>query len=409
GLATLPHVGVVAGSDDTEQLERLLTRLADEVKRRRRTMSERGAATVAELGADAPPALVLLVDDWSGVIEGDGAAQTSFHELLSGGATSAGLTVCLAGDERLLRGRVLNRIDHRFSLRLNSPADATALGLGVRNLPDGLPDGWLLAAADGTEVQVPLLAADTEGTAQATALRELGAALRARFGDPDGPRAPMRLQPLPTRIGLGAATALPRSHNGDVLLGVTGDRHVGVWAALGDATGHLLVAGPNRSGRSTALASVAASGAQAGHDVVLVAPRTGEPHRRAEALGARLTTPDELAEVLSAARPGLVVIDDADLTRFDDDVVLALTGQGGPPLAVAALIDSFGFGARGLVDAAKKAAGPVVLLSPPNHLLAEYVGIRIDRGAAFSGPPGRAFVSVGGELLLCQVPDLTVD
>ena len=405
GLAVLPHVGVVAGTEDTKLVERLLSRLTDEVRLRRGAMSIRGAATSAELGWDAPPALVLLVDGWQDAFEGDGAGPTMFRELLPG-AASAGLTVCIASDERMLRTGTLSGLEHRFSLRLNSPADATLLGLSAHNLPDRLPGGRLIAASDGTEVQVPLLAADTSGTAQLAVLREIGAEQRRHF-DQDSPRAPLRLQPLPIRMGFKEALELPRSGDGNILVGVTGDRHVGVYMRLGETSGHLVVAGPNRSGRSTALATVASSAARSGLTTVLVSPRMSEPVRAVTEYGVQIVTPMDVAAVLGGGKPDLVVIDDADLVHFDDQIVTALTGRNAPPLAVGGLIDAFGFGARGIMAAARRTPGASVLLSPPNHLAASNVGVSIDRGDGFTGPPGRAYVSIDGNVALCQVPDIT--
>lgn len=407
GLTALPHVGVLADEDDPERLERLLVRLVEEVRARRRLLAERGAAAVEELGAAAPPSIVLLVDGWYGVVEGDGPAQAALQELLTGAATAAGVTVCLAGDERLLRGRVLNRFGHRLCLRLNNPSDGTALGLSPRRLPDGLAPGRALWADDGSEVQLPLLAADTAGAAQNAALAALGAQLRAAHGDPPDDRAPLRLDPLPFRIGTAAAAALPATGTGEVVLAVAGDRLSRVRTRLGDDAGHVLVAGPARSGRSTAVAAIAASAAGAGSRVVLVAPRRGEPHAAAERAGVSVVAPAELAAVLDAGGVDVVAVDDADVAAPDDAVVARLTAPGGPALVVAAQLDKFGFGARGLLAAAKKNAGPVVLLSPPNHLDAGNVNVPLERGMGFAGPPGRAYVQVGGQLLLGQVPDPT--
>lgn len=407
GLAALPHVGVVADDDDPERLERLLTRLSAEVRRRRQLLAAHGASTTAELGASAPPAIVLLVDDWSGVLETDGVGPAALQELLSGGASAAGVTVCVTGDERLMRGRLLNRLDHRLCLRLNDPSQATALGLSVRNLPDGLPPGRGLWAESGSEVQVPLLAPEPNGPAQAAALRALAAAVRDGLGDPAGDNAPMRLDPLPSRIGWAAASALPELTPGDVLVGVAGDRLSAVRVPLGTATGPVLVAGPPRSGRSTTAASIALDAARAGRRTLLVAPRPGDAHRAAEAHGAVLVAPADLAAALDGEPPDVVVVDDADTAGLDDAVVARLTGAGGPALVVGALLDAFGFGSRGLVQEVKRNPGPVVLLCPPNHLGAENVAVKIERGAGFAGPAGRAVISVYGQQLLGQVPDPT--
>ena len=200
-----------------------------------------------------------------------------------GGGVPVGVIVCVAGDERLFRGRLLNRLDHRLCLRLNNPADAIGLGFTPRNLPDGLPPGRGLWAADGCEVQVPVLTAEPGGPRQAAALAELGARLRTVHGDPVGDDAPLRLDALPSRIGAAAAgrlpVSIPEKVPSGVLVGVSGDRLSSVYAPLGQGAGVLLVAGPPRSGRSTTTATIAADAAARGRSVVLVAPRPGGPAR----------------------------------------------------------------------------------------------------------------------------------
>lgn len=401
GLVALPHTGVVVDPEDAERLERLLTRLLGLVRDRRRRMAEHGASTVGEL-PEALPQVVLLVDGWSGLADAaDSAGAVALQELLGGGSAAAGVTVVLAGDERLLKGRVLGRVDHRLCLRLNTPSDATLLGLDVRHLPAGLPPGRALWADDGSEVQLPLLVADPAGPAQAAALADLGRRLQERHLSVDPAGAPLRLDPLPVRIGLADAVALgPPPPVRSLLLGVSGDRLAPVWADL-DGPGHVVVAGPSRSGRSTALAALAVAAARSGLRVAVAAPRLGPAHRVAVEAGALLCAPTDLpldADVL--------VVDDADLVVWDDALVDLLVS--GPRLVVGGLLDGFGFGATGLVKAVRRAIGPVVLLSPPSHLAADGVGVKIDRGAAFTGPPGRAYLSVDGEVRLGQVVDPTL-
>ncbi|MCE3552386.1 FHA domain-containing protein [Pseudonocardia sp. RS11V-5] len=398
-LAALPNVGVVADDDDPERTERLLVRLTDEVRRRRRLLAEHGAASVAEL-TDPPPAIVLLVDDWHGVVDGDGPAQAALQELLGSGSAAAGVTVCLAGDERLLRGRLLTRLDHRLCLRLNNPADATALGLGPRNLPDGLPAGRALWADDGCEVQIPLLGAERSGPAQVQALRTIAATARARHGEPAVERAPMRLDALPLRIGPAAAEPLPTARSGHVLAGVSGDRLSRIELPLAPGA-PVLVAGPPRSGRSTAIVQLATDAARRGLDVALVAGRPSEIHEQAIRAGVRVVAPPDVAGA------DLVAVDDAELLTVDDEFVAALSAR--PGLIVGATLDAFGFGARGLVQAARRRPGGVVLLCPPNNLAAENVGVKIERGSGFTGPPGRALFALGGELILGHVIDPAAD
>jgi DNA segregation ATPase FtsK/SpoIIIE, S-DNA-T family len=410
GLAALPHTGVVVGPDDPERLERLAGRLAALMRDRRRDLSRLGATSVAELwsrdAADAPPHIVVLVDGWDGLVEStDSAAQTTMLELLSGGP-AAGITVCLAGDERILKSRLLARLTHRLCLRLNNPTDATLIGLQVRNLPEDLPPGRGLWAGDGGQVQVPLLTADPTGPAQAAALADAAAQLRAEAEDPDPARAPMRLDRLPEQITLAEATRLgARPTTGQhVLLGVSGDRLSPVWASL-DA-GPVVIAGPAGSGRSTAAAAVAASAAASGLRVLLGVHRRSAAYERVAEAGVTVVTNGELAGSLDSSPADLVVLDDIDRFAADDGLVERLTRPGSPALVVAALLDSFGFGATGLLKFARTRPGSVVLLCPPNHLVAANVGVTLERGMGFSGPPGRAYLVAEGRAVLGQVPDV---
>ena len=209
GLAALPHTGVVASDEDGERLERLLTRLVGEVRERRRLLAARGVAAIDELpaGPDRPAHIVLFVDSWAGAGDlSDAPAQVALQELLSSGL-SAGVTVVVAGDERILRGRLLSRFTHRLCLRFNNPGDATTMGIDHRRVQAGMAPGRGLWVEDGGEVQVALLAVDPAGSAQAAALREHAAALTARYGR-GGAHGPLRLDPLPVHIPLADAAAL---------------------------------------------------------------------------------------------------------------------------------------------------------------------------------------------------------
>ena len=276
-----------------------------------------------------------------------------------GGGVPVGVIVCVAGDERLFRGRLLNRLDHRLCLRLNNPADAIGLGFTPRNLPDGLPPGRGLWAADGCEVQVPVLTAEPGGPRQAAALAELGARLRTVHGDPVGDDAPLRLDALPSRIGAAAAGRLPVS----IPEGGT-ERCPG----RGEWRPPLLGVRPARSGgRCTPRRRPSALGPQhhdghhrrrrggRGRSVVLVAPRPGGPAPAAAARGVTVVDVAGLPGVLDTA--DVVVLDDADIAGLDEAVTTRLTGSDGPALVVAAALDSFGFGARGLVAAGTQDRG----------------------------------------------------
>jgi S-DNA-T family DNA segregation ATPase FtsK/SpoIIIE len=217
----------------------------------------------------------------------------------------------------------------------------------------------------------------------------------------------MRLDQLPEQITLAEATGLgaPPTTGKHVLLGVSGDRLSPVWASL-DA-GPLVVAGPAGSGRSTAAAAVSASAAASGLSVLLGVHRRTAPHDRASEAGVTVVTSGEVADALDRSPVDLVVLDDVDRLPADDALVERLTKPCGPPLAATGLLDSFGFGATGLVKVARTRPGSVVLLCPPNHLAAANVGVPLERGMGFNGPPGRAYLVTEGRVVLGQVPDVT--
>jgi S-DNA-T family DNA segregation ATPase FtsK/SpoIIIE len=168
----------------------------------------------------------------------------------------------------------------------------------------------------------------------------------------------------------------------------------------------VVIAGPAGSGRTTAAAAVAASAAASGLHVLLGAHRRTAPHEHAADDGVTVVTSGEAADALDRSSFDLVVLDDADRFPADETLVERLTKSDGPPLAVAALLDSFGFGATGLLKFARTRPGAVVLLCPPNHLVAANVGVTLERGMGFSGPPGRAYLVAEGKMLLGQVPDV---
>jgi len=167
----------------------------------------------------------------------------------------------------------------------------------------------------------------------------------------------------------------------------------------------VVIAGPAGSGRSTAAAAVAASAAASGLRVLLGVHRRSAPHERAADAGVTVVTGAELTDALDSP-VDLVVLDDFDRLPPDEALFERLTKPDGPSLAVTALLDSFGFGATGLLKVARTRSGSVVLLCPPNHLVAANVGVTLERGMGFSGPPGRAYLVVEGRTVLGHVAEV---
>ncbi|HEX8630724.1 MAG TPA: FtsK/SpoIIIE domain-containing protein, partial [Catenuloplanes sp.] len=410
GLAALPHCGVRCWPEDGERVDRLLNRLTDLLAERRTLLAGSGVASVTELWerdpAQAPPQVVLLIDGWEAFGEPDGGPRQDRLEELMAHGLPAGITVCLAGDERLLSSPLLRRTAHRLLLRLDNATDAVLAGLPPRAMPAYLPVGRALWAVDGTEVQLPLLAADPSAAAQTGALAAVTDRLRTTCPVRSGTAgAPMRLDPLPRRITVEEAGRLgsPPGPGPYALLGVTGDRLAPLWI---DPRRHrsIVVAGPPGSGRSTAAAAIAVSLARQGSRALLVAAAgPGGVHRWAGDHGVTVVTAAGVVDTLATATFDVVLVDDADRLSADDPALAVATTVAGVALVVTATLDAFGGGMPGPLPALRRAATAVVLLSPPDRFSAAGLGVQISHAMAFNGPPGRAYLVVDGVPALGQV------
>ncbi len=140
---TLPQAGTVLGLDDPERLDRLITRLTDEVRRR-------------SASQEATPALLLLVDGWERIAAAEllgGTVGDRLAALVRDGA-AVGLSAVVTGDRSLLLGRTAALMSETFLLRLADPVDAALVGLDRSAVPADPPPGRAVRARDGVEVQL---------------------------------------------------------------------------------------------------------------------------------------------------------------------------------------------------------------------------------------------------------------
>lgn len=401
-LETLPHHGAVVSRTEPERAGRLLRRFAAELTRRQQLLAAGGHASLNERD-DRPPHLVLLVDRWEGFMsslgELDSGALTDLVLLLLREGASVGIHLVVTGDRSLGLGRVGATTERKLALRLPDRADYGLLGIDHRQVPADPPPGRAWAAESGLCTQVALLDADPSGAAQAVALTRLGAL--------HGPQRhlPFRVDVLPTRVSL--ASTLSRVAPLHALVGVGGDELTTLTVDLA-RTPSLLIAGPARSGRSTALVTVARSLLVGGTRLVLVTPR---PSPLTQLPGTPLTglDLDVLTEHLAAPGPVVVVVDDAEQLRdcgaaplLRQIVAGALPGRA---VVLAGSANEVGAGFTGWqVDARKARHG--LLLSPQDPADGELVGVRLPRSLV-GGPvlPGRGLLHLGdGALVPVQVP-----
>ena len=426
-LADLPHCGAVVQRTQSDRATRLLSRLMAELARRQEVLSTGGFADLTEQRVSAAhedrlPHIVLLLDRWEGflgsIAELDGGAPMEQVQTLLREGASAGLHLVITGDRQLVNARMGSLVEDKIALRLPDRADYALMGLQARKLPDDIPEGRGFRSDSGVELQFALLTDDLSGQAQAAALRRIGAALRERYVDVPRSARPFRVDVLPTRIGFDEAWALRESDEPGPLwamVGVGGDELTAVGLDLGRTPG-AIVAGPARSGRSTALLSVVESLLRGGAEVVVAAPRpsplrdlAGRPGVRAVLTGPDLTR-EQLEPLMEDGElPVVLVVDDGELLK---DVeardylrsVLRTGADRGRAIVLGGDSAEVGSGFSGWQVEMKGRQG--VLIAPSGITDGELVGLRVPRSSlGAQSQPGRVIANLGdGELRTIQVP-----
>jgi S-DNA-T family DNA segregation ATPase FtsK/SpoIIIE len=391
-LLALPHTGAVVGREGPERVERLLTWLAAEVTRRQAALGAAGHAGLAEQRAAAAPAdrlphLLLMLDRWEAFVAAyqdldAGRLIDLLYRLLREGP-AAGLHVVLTADRTGLVGRVSSMVENRLVLRLADRGDYAGAGLPTRLVPEDLPAGrgWWLAGAPLT-AQVALLDPDPRGPA-----------LEAMAGSPATTAPPHRIEPLPDRVALAPVA-------GAVVLGVGGDELLPMTLDLTDG---FVIAGPPRSGRSTALMTIALQ--CTGRRVVAVAPRPS-PLRELPLCHVDLEATYDL-EGLLREPTDVLLVDDAELLvdsplAFLLEQAVRTMRDTGLAVVVAGTTDQLVTGYRGfVVDLRRSRSG--LLLSPQSPGDGDLLGVRLSRAVGGDVHPGRGLLCRRGETTPVQV------
>lgn len=422
-ITALPHTGAVATRVQGDRVERLVGRLSEELGARQQMLAQQGFANITEQRMNASveerlPHAVVLLDQWEGFLStlGDGGASPlvdRFTNLLREGAP-AGIHFIVSGDKQLLSSRMSSLVEEKLVLRFSDRGDYALAGFNARKMPEKIQPGRAFAVDKGTETQIAVLVGDTNGRAQADAIKAIGAEAKERAGAHPAMHKPFKMEALPTSISLDEVLAdLPESAEGlPLVVGIGGDDLQALTVDLSDGVPSFVVAGPPRSGRTTALIAMSSSLLRAGRSLVLVTPRksalqslAGQDGVRAvidlsslnvEELEARLRG-DEAAEVLVIDDAEL--LDDREVTAWIKDYVRGASARGQAILA-AGHIDEFGSGFSGWdVDLKNNRRG--ALLSPSSMMHGGLIGASLGKGhLSGSGPVGRAIVHTGDNQLL---------
>ncbi len=410
-LAALPQCGAVVAAHETDRARRLVSILTAEIAARQTIVAAAGFGSIEEqrtCGESPLPHVAVFIDGWEafaatfdsvdGVVDG-------MLTLLRDGA-GVGIHLVVTSERAGLVGRLASSVDHRLVLRLADRGDFALIGLPPRAVPQNLPAGRGFLADDLTQTHLVLLDPDPNGQAQRRAFARI--AERAHERDAAVPRRQRtrRVDPLPARITLGQLGPLPQHGFGEIVIGVGGDELECVRIDLRELGPGFVIAGPPRSGRSTALATIALGLRENGWRVVAVTPRPSELSAAANtSLDAH--APDAGSALLADDLPFAVLVDDAELVADTAiagtlDRLMRSARDTGHLVVVAGSAEELCVGFRGfVVDARRCRAG--LLLTPRSPLDGEVLGVRLPRDTSSPLPPGRALLVAHGQTTPIQV------
>jgi S-DNA-T family DNA segregation ATPase FtsK/SpoIIIE len=328
-LTELPHTGAVANRNDLERLDRLLTRLGEELDRRQELLTEHHGTNLTELRATMPPGprpahILLFIDGWESLYgtlseHENGRLVDEIHRLLrEGGAT--GVHLIIAGDRGLLGGRIGTLNDNRLMLRMNDRNDYLMIGVKGVDATGGMPPGRAWRSGSTTEMQLALLTADPSGQAQAEALRQIGQRAKARDAGALAASSPFTVGKLP--LGIDFATAYRQLDEARPLVGLLGIGADETGPVLVDFAGRghaFMVVGPGGSGRSTILATLAVSLLAAHTKLLVITPRESPLRRLGVDPNVTLlatpapTSPEINAALAALGGPCVILVDDLEV------------------------------------------------------------------------------------------------
>jgi S-DNA-T family DNA segregation ATPase FtsK/SpoIIIE len=243
-LRRLPHVGAVVGASERERQIRLLRRLSTELADRRHALAADPEALAGS------PVIVTFLDNYSGFADafeepGDMTMRNLFIRLVADGPGVGMFTMATAKHPGDIPTRLASLVGSKLAFRLADRYDYNALGVPLVE-PPATP-GRAFESGSGRELQIAL--PHLEGLAAAMEVN--------RWGEPLV--APWAIEVLPHEVSVTDVIAAGRisTHQWFLPLGI-GDSALSPAGLVLREGDHALITGPTRSGKSTALATLAA-------------------------------------------------------------------------------------------------------------------------------------------------------
>jgi DNA segregation ATPase FtsK/SpoIIIE, S-DNA-T family len=404
-LAGLAHCGGVVMVDEEERVQRLLRLLLQRIELRT-------ARAAAQSSQEAGSVItVLLLDDFGSFAQlydrpGAGPAYELMQRVLTGGR-AAGVHVVLTASRRgALPVALATHFGQRLVLRMTTEEDMLSLGLDAKAIRGAhLPVGsGFTQDSHEFHVAVPCTG-DTP-----LPLSEAVASISH-----DGASPVARVEVLPTHVPRASLT--PAGGLDSIPIGIS-DEHLGpVTVDLSQL--HFLIVGPYRSGRSTALATVAHGVRQANPRATLhlISPRRS-PLRELDLWAEVALSSEECAELAGSlverleqgefqSAPSVLFIDDggeiadaASVTRLERLVRVARDSS----LRVVSSVEAGaarGIGVSWIRELRREGHG--LLLDPDLAADGDLLGARLPRRVAAPMSAGRGFLIVRGTAELMHV------
>ncbi len=404
-LEALPHCGGVVRVDDQERVQRLLRILL-------RRIEGRGARPGSQRRPSAEQATtVLLLDDFGSFAHqynrpGFESPYEQLQQILSGGR-AAGVHVVLTASRRgALPAALAAHIGQRLVLRMPTEEDMLSLGLDAKTVRGArLPVGRGFTQ-ESREFHVAVPTRDGAPLALEQAVSSVPAESAA---------AVETIDVLPARVP--RASLDPAEGVDRIPVGISDEQLEPAMVDLSEM--HLLIVGPYRSGRSTALATLV-HGVHQAHPAAalhLLAPRRS-PLRDLDLWSSRATSVDGCTETTTSllegveaggpdGQPAFVFIDDGGelnearlVTQLERLVRVARDSS----LRVIAAVETGS--ARGIGNGwirELRREGHGLLLQPDLAADGDLLAARLPRRVSVPLTPGRGFLVVRGSAELIHV------
>jgi S-DNA-T family DNA segregation ATPase FtsK/SpoIIIE len=386
-LTGLPHTGAHIGPTERERQIRLIRLL-------RRELDVRKARGGSAPGEGPAPDWLVLLDNLGALLsdfDKDIAGMNLIDELarVYADGPAVGIRFAVTADRS---GAVPSAwaalTQQKLLMRMADPAEYGYFDVPRAAVPTYVP-GRALVAATRQVIQIALPAEDLAGAVAACVARRPGAVTTA-------PHVGL----LPAEIALSAlaAPAAVTAEPWHIPVGLDADT-LGATALRLYEQEHALIAGPQRSGRSTALCTIArqVTAAAGSPAVVAYAPRRS-PLRELPGLTALVTEYGDLEAAL-APHPGptLLLVDDADTEDDDLGVLDRWLSAAGPGHHLVA---------AGRADALRRAYGHWtqrardsrcgILLVPDHDLDGDLLGTTLPRHDRLAPLAGRGYLVTDG-------------